>query len=52
MSSTLLSQIDTPAVNKEAKSSLRNTLSDLGAMLTMYAVTATAVLLMSLTWVF
>ncbi|WED24782.1 hypothetical protein L3Q72_18065 [Vibrio sp. JC009] len=47
MSSTILSQIET----NETKSNLRETLTELAAVATMFAVTATVILLASLSWV-
>lgn len=47
MSSILTSQINTPSVNEKATSALK----EFAAIFTMFAVTATTILLTSLMWV-
>jgi hypothetical protein len=51
MSSTLISQVEANHTNHEEKSPLFNALYDLASVLTLFAVTATVVGLISFQWI-
>lgn len=51
MSSILASQVEVTETKEVTNTPLKETLADLAAMFSMYAVTATIVVLLSLQWV-